>query len=82
VLIERLAYPEVNPITGAFGLEVRCGHMIKKGKIVQTVDRALLVGNMFEALRNVREVANDSTVFKSCIVPTVSFDGIELVGSA
>lgn len=82
VLIERLASPEVNPITGAFGLEVRCGRVIKKGEIVQTIDRALLVGNMFEALRNVRELANDSTVFKSCIVPTVSFGEIELVGSA
>jgi PmbA protein len=82
VLIERLAYPEVNPITGAFGLEVRCGRMIKKGEIVQAIDRALLVGNMFEALRNVKEVANDSTVFKYCVVPTICFDGIELVGSA
>jgi PmbA protein len=81
VMIERFAYPEVNPITGAFGLEVRCGRIIKNGEIVQTIDRALLVGNMFEALRNVREVANDSTVFKYCVVPTVCFDGIELVGS-
>ena len=82
VMIERFAYPEVNPITGAFGLEVRCGRIIKKGEIVQAIDRALLVGNMFEALRNVREVANDSAVFKYCVVPTVCFDGIELVGSA
>lgn len=81
VLIDRVAHPEVNPITGAFGLEVRCGFIIKGGEIVKTIDRALLIGNMFDALRNVHDIASDSTVFRSCIVPTVSFDGIELVGS-
>ncbi len=82
VLIERFAYPEVNPFTGAFGLEVRCGHLIRNGEMVQTFNRALLVGNMFEALMNVNEVANDMTVVRSSILPTVSFDGIELVGSS
>ncbi|MDD1767720.1 MAG: TldD/PmbA family protein [Methanomassiliicoccales archaeon] len=80
VVIERVSDPEVNPITGAFGLEVRCGGLIRKGEVVQQIDRALLVGNMFEALRNVSDVASDSTVVKHCIVPTVCFDGIELIG--
>jgi len=81
VLIERFAYPEVNPFTGGFGLEVRCGHLIRNGEMVQTFNRALLVGNMFEALMKVKAVANDMTVVRSSIMPTVSFDGIELVGS-
>jgi predicted Zn-dependent protease len=36
---------------------------------------------MFDALKNVREVANDTTVIRSGILPSVAFDGIEIIGS-
>lgn len=81
VVIERFAYPKVNEITGAFGLEVRCAHIVKRGEAVETVGKALLVGNMFEALKDVKEVGSDSTVVKNCIVPSVVFGSMELVGS-
>ena len=80
ILIERVAAPEVNPINGAFAMEVRCGSVIEKGDIIQTINHALLVGNMFEALMKVNDIANDATVVKSCIVPTVSIESLELIG--
>jgi PmbA protein len=80
ILIERVAAPEVNPINGAFAMEVRCASVIKQGEIIQRINHALLVGNMFEALRKIGDIANDSTVVKSCIVPTVSIESLELIG--
>jgi PmbA protein len=81
IVIERMAWPEVNPITGAFGLEVRCAHVMERGERVQTVKHAILTGNMFESLRKVFGIANDQKVQGSWIVPTMGFDGMELVGN-
>lgn len=81
VLIERFAWPQVNPITGAVGLEVRCAHIMKKGEIVETVKHALLTGNFYESLKKVVGIANDQKVQGSWIVPTIGFDGMELVGN-
>jgi hypothetical protein len=35
---------------------------------------------MYDALRSVREIANDSTVVGSSILPSIAFEGMEVVG--
>lgn len=80
IMVEKLASSDANPITGAFAFEVRCAHVIEKGEVKGTIDHALLTGNMYDALRSVRDVANDATVSRYCILPSISFDGFELVG--
>ena len=81
LMIGRLASADASGITGAFGLEIRCAYVIEKGSIIGTVNHALAAGNMFDALKNVREVANDTTVIRSGILPSVAFEGIEIIGS-
>jgi predicted Zn-dependent protease len=79
-VIEKLASAEANPITGAFGLEIRCAHLIEKGVEKGTVDHALLIGNMFQMLHQVRDVGNDATVHYQSILPSIAFDGLEIIG--
>ena len=81
IVVEKISSPDVHPITGAFGLEVRCGHLVKKGEVVRSVKHCLLVGNLFQALGKVGAVANDSTVSMNHILPSVCFEGLELAGS-
>jgi len=81
ILIEKFAWPQVNPMTGSIGLEVRCAHLLKRGEVQETVKHALLTGNMFDSLNSVVGVANDLTVTGSWILPTIAFDGMELVGN-
>lgn len=81
VVVEKFAHPDVNGISGAFALEVRLGHVVKNGSIVSHFKHALLVGNMFEALRNVREIGSDAETVGSVITPSIVFDGLELVGN-
>jgi len=81
ILVQKFSSPDVHPITGAFALEVRCAHLVKKGEFEGTIDHCLLTGNMFEALMNVRGVARDQVVSGPHILPTVCFSGLELVGS-
>lgn len=81
IVVEKISAPEVHPITGAFGLEVRCGHLVKKGEVVSTVKHCLLVGNMFAALGKIEAVADDATVSGNHILPSVCFADLELAGS-
>ena len=80
ILVERFAWPEADGLTGRFGLNVRCGHLVHKGEIVGTVSNALLMGNMLECIRNVACIGNDPVQMGVVTVPTMSFEGTELVG--
>ncbi|MBP5203901.1 MAG: TldD/PmbA family protein, partial [Candidatus Methanomethylophilaceae archaeon] len=46
ILVEKFAWPEADELTGRFGLNVRCGYIVRKGEVVGTVNNALLMGNM------------------------------------
>ncbi len=81
ILVEKFAWPEADGLTGRFGLNVRCGYLIRKGEIAGTVNNALLMGNMLDAVRNVEAIGNDSVQMGVVDVPTMSFSGTELVGN-
>ncbi len=80
VLVEKFAWPEADPFTGRFALEVRCGLLIKNGEVTGTVKNALLTGNMLEALSRVEAIGADLTCTGNATVPTMSFRGMELLG--
>jgi PmbA protein len=80
LLLEKTASPEVHPITGAFGLEVRCAHLIEKGEMAGTIRHCLLSGNMFAALGQIGAVARDATVSRNLILPSIRFEDLELIG--
>jgi len=81
VVVEKFAFPTVNPFSGAFALEVRLARLVKDGGEVGAIKHALLVGNIYEGLRNVREVCSDAATVGSMVLPTVAFDGFEVIGS-
>ncbi|MFA7149988.1 MAG: TldD/PmbA family protein [Candidatus Methanomethylophilaceae archaeon] len=81
ILIDKFAWPEADPLTGRFGLEVRCGHLIEKGKIVGTINNALMIGNMMDALSNIENIGNDQKIVGLTTIPTMSFSGMDLVGN-
>ena len=81
IFVERFAWPEADEMTGRFGLNVRCGYIIRRGEVVDTINNALLMGNMLEAVKNVEMVGNDPRQMGVVTVPTMSFSGTELVGN-
>ena len=81
ILVDSFASPDVHPITGAFGLEVRCGHLIQNGSLTRTIKHCLITGNMFEALNKVHAVGSDVTTSLNYVLPSVCFDDLELIGS-
>ncbi|MDR2866555.1 MAG: TldD/PmbA family protein [Methanomassiliicoccaceae archaeon] len=81
ILVEKFAWPEADPLTGRFGLEVRCGYLIRRGKVVGTVNNALMMGNMFDALADIDLIGSDGENMGCITVPTMSFSGMELAGN-
>lgn len=81
IYVEKFAWPEADGLTGRFGLEVRSGHLIKNGRITGTVNNALLMGNMNECMKMIDMVGNDQRNMGCITVPTMSFDGVELIGN-
>jgi len=81
LLVEKTSAPDVHPITGDFGLEVRCAHLVEKGEVRSTVKHCLLSGNMFRAMGQVSAIANDGTVSRNLILPSMRFEDLELIGS-
>ena len=80
ILIEAFASPEVNPITGGFGCEIRDATLIEKGSLTKPVKHALLTGNMYEALLNIAAIGSSFKVVENTVLPPMAFSGVMLVG--
>lgn len=81
ILVERFANPEADELSGSFGLNVRCGYLIRRGEVAGIVNNALLMGNMLDALKCIEHIGRDSVQTGVMTVPTMSFSGAELVGN-
>jgi PmbA protein len=87
LLVERFASPSANPVSGGFGLEVRNATFVKGGERTRAVKYALLTGNFYEGLKKILAIGGDVTPSAElaggsgiAYVPSVAFDGFELVG--
>ncbi len=80
VYIEHFAFPLVDPYSGAFSNEIRNASLIENGEITGKVKYALLAGNMYESLMKGLMIGSDSEVHSCCVMPTIAFEGTEIVG--
>jgi len=80
VLIETFASPEVNPVTGGFGCEVRNATLIEGGQLTKHIKHALLTGNMYEALKNVFDIGEETKIVENTVLPPLAFSNVTLVG--
>ena len=80
VLVEALATSEVNPITGGFGCEVRDATLIEGGKLTKHVKHALLTGNIYEALKNIFDISDQTKIVENTVLPSIAFSNVTLVG--
>jgi len=80
VYIEHLAWPQIDPMSGTFSNEVRSASLIENGEITDQVKHALLVGNLYESLKREISLSSQTEVHNNCVIPTVAFHGLELVG--
>jgi len=80
VIIYKFAYPQADPITGNFGLEVRNAILIENGSLSKPIKHALLTGNMYEALKNITGIGSKQYNYENYLIPYIRFSGLQLVG--
>ena len=80
VLIRKFAYPQVDPISGNFGLEIRNAVLIKDGSLDRPIKHALLTGNMYMALTRITGIGDKLYNVENFRLPYIRFMGLQLVG--
>lgn len=67
-------------ISGDFSIEVDLGYRIEGGKITGRVKDTMVAGNVYTALKQVRQLGADNQWSDSCYTPSVIVDGLSVVG--
>ena len=80
VLVKKFAAPYVDFITGNFGLEIRNAVLIKNGEEKEPIKHALLVGNMYDCLKNITGIAKEREKIGIVLLPAIRFREMQLVG--
>jgi len=80
ILIKKFAYPTVDFLSGNFGLEIRSAVLIENGEEKAPVKHALLVGNMYEALKNITGIAKEQEIIEYFKLPAIRFGNLQVVG--
>jgi PmbA protein len=69
-----------NPVSGDFSVECQNPSWVEGGGFQEPVRKAMLSGNLFEALREIGGIAPGSRVVGNSILPCVRFKGMQLIG--
>ncbi|MHA2310006.1 MAG: TldD/PmbA family protein [Candidatus Thorarchaeota archaeon] len=80
VYIEHFAWPQVDEFAGTFSNEIRNAQLIENGELTTKIKYALLVGNLYEAIKSEVVFGSDMEVHGSRVMPTFAISGTEIVG--
>ncbi|MCK5150529.1 MAG: TldD/PmbA family protein [Candidatus Thorarchaeota archaeon] len=80
VYIEHFAWPQVDPLSGTFSNEIRNAKTIENGELKDQIKFALLIGNLYESIKEEILIGSDIEVHGTRVMPTMAIVGTELVG--
>ena len=63
-----------------FGCEVRDATLIEDGKLTKPVNHALLTGNIYEVLKNIFDISDQTKIVENTVLPSIAFSNNTLVG--
>jgi len=69
-----------NPVSGDFSVECQNPIWVEGGKFRDPVRKAMLSGNLFDALREIGGIAPGSRIVGNAILPCVRFKGMQVIG--
>ncbi len=67
-------------ISGDFSVNVDLGYRVENGKITGRVKDTAIAGNVYQVLKQVIALGNDSAWNGSCFTPSLIVDGVAVVG--
>ena len=69
-----------NPASGEFSVVATPAWKIEKGRITHAVKGAMLAGNVFDALKNISELANNERKIWQLVAPWVLIENVKVIG--
>ncbi|MDD1670687.1 MAG: metallopeptidase TldD-related protein, partial [Methanomicrobiales archaeon] len=69
-----------NPVSGDFSVECQNPSWVEGGELRKPVRKAMLSGNLFDALREIGGIAPGGRVVGNSILPCVRFKGMQVIG--
>ncbi|MDD1763632.1 MAG: metallopeptidase TldD-related protein, partial [Methanobacteriaceae archaeon] len=69
-----------NPISGDFSVEVMNAFLIENGEITSPVKKAMLSGNIFETLQDVKGLSGERRQLGPFIIPQLLCSSLRVVG--
>jgi PmbA protein len=69
-----------NPVSGEFSVVATPAWKIRKGEIVHPTRGVMLVGNIFEVLKNVSVIANNERQMGQLVAPWVLVENVRVIG--
>ncbi|MEM3565846.1 MAG: TldD/PmbA family protein [Candidatus Bathyarchaeia archaeon] len=69
-----------NPASGEFSVVATPAWKIERGRIVHPVRGVMLAGNVFDALKNIADLANNERKIGSLVAPWVLVENVKVIG--
>jgi PmbA protein len=69
-----------NPVSCDFSVVATPAWLVKKGKVDHAAKAVMLAGNVFEMLKNVSEVADNSRKVGQLVAPWVAVENVKVIG--
>jgi PmbA protein len=67
-------------ISGELSVNVELGYWVNRGELVGRVKDTMVAGNVYTALKQVIELANDGVWNGACYTPSIVLDGLSVTG--
>ncbi|MEO1403683.1 MAG: metallopeptidase TldD-related protein, partial [Cyanobacteria bacterium J06635_1] len=67
-------------ISGELSVNLELGYRVVNGEIIGRVKDTMVAGNVYTALKQVMELAQDSVWCGACFTPSVVVDGLSVTG--
>ena len=85
IIVEKFSWLYPDATTGKFSSEIRAGYLIEDGEMTQPIKGGLVTGDMFEMIKNINTISNESIVCSggtilAGVCPYISFDNVQVVG--
>ncbi|TXT58862.1 MAG: putative Peptidase U62 modulator of DNA gyrase [Promethearchaeota archaeon] len=76
--IERCSWLNPQPLTGAFGSEIRIGYYIKNGEIQHPIKGGNISGSSLEMLNNCKYISKKREFSENSLFPYIAFDNLTI----
>ena len=79
LFMNKFSWLNPNPITGDFSGGIKHAYFIEKGQLGTPIKGGVVVGNIYEMLKNIEAISKESRVVMNAKIPYIKFKSVKLL---